>query len=96
MKKYIIEKKMINKTDGHFLVVVEGETHLNRTIIKSPIQFFTTQGGYNYCHPFEVAKQNAQAIANGLNELEKIKAEQRKRTVFHPAFTEDGVFISTD
>ena len=61
---------MINHTDGHYLVVVEGETHLNRTIIKSKIQFFTTQAGYDYNHPWQEAKQNAEAIAEGLNTLE--------------------------
>lgn len=81
MKHYIIEKNMLNKTDGYFQVVVEGETHLNRTIIKSKIQFFTTQGGYDYNHPLEQARDNAQAIANGLNHLEKLKAENRKRIV---------------
>lgn len=81
MKNYIIEKKMLNKTDGYFLVVVEGETHLNRTAIKSKDQFFTTQGGYDYNHPLEGARDFAQAIANGLNHLEKLKAEKRKRIV---------------
>lgn len=78
MKNYIIEKQMINSKDGYYLVVIEGETHLNRTEIKSSIQFFTLESGYDYCHPYQEAKQNAQAIANGLNELEKIKQEQRK------------------
>lgn len=81
MKNYIIEKEMTNQTDGHFVVVVEGETHLNRTKIKSSIQFFTTEGGYDYCHPWQKAKDNAQAIANGLNQLEKLKAEKRKMIV---------------
>lgn len=81
MTRYIIEKQMINRTDGYYTVVVEGETHLNRTVIKSAIQYFTTQGGYDYCHPWQVAKQNAQAIANGLNQLEELKAQQRKRIV---------------
>jgi len=79
MKKYIIEKQMINTTDGYMTVVVEGESHLNRTKIKSDIQFFTTEGGYDYCHPYKDAEQNAQAIANGLNELEKLKQKQNKR-----------------
>ena len=79
MKKFIVEEKMITKTDGYYLVVIEGETHINRTVIKSNIQFFTTEGGYDYCHPWQDAKQNAQAIANGLNELEKMKIEQNKR-----------------
>ena len=72
---------MSNPTDGYYLVVVEGETHINRTVIKSPIQFFTGESGYDYCHPWQVAKQNAQAIANGLNELEKEKTRQRRRIV---------------
>ena len=67
MKKFIIEKQMTNSTDGYYAVVVEGETHMNRTIIKSDIQFFTMQGGYNYCHPESKAKEYAQAIADGLN-----------------------------
>lgn len=79
MKNYILEKQMTNSADGYITVVIEGETHLNRTIIRSGIQFFTTEDGYNYCHPYEDAKQNAQAIANGLNELEKLKVEQHKR-----------------
>jgi hypothetical protein len=79
MKNYILEKKMNNTTDGYFLVVIEGETHINRTIIKSDIQYFTTQDGYSYCHPYKDAEQNAQAIANGLNELERMKVEQHKR-----------------
>ena len=79
MRTYIIEKQMSNSTDGYFLVVVKGETCLNRTVIKSNIQFFTTQGGYDYCHPYKDAEQNAQAIANGLNELEKMKQQQNKR-----------------
>ena len=79
MKNYIVEQQMINDHDGYYTVVVEGETHLNRTVIKSSIQFFTYEGGYNYCHPWEDAKQNAQAIANGLNELERLKKEQRTR-----------------
>lgn len=58
---------MSNSTDGYYCVVVEGETHLNRTVIKSDIQFFTRQGGYSYCHPEEGAMKNAQAIADGLN-----------------------------
>ncbi len=79
MKKYITEEQMINSTDGYIVVVVEGETHLNRTIIKSRIQFFTRQGGYDHNHPYQDAKQNAQAIANGLNELEQMKHMQNKR-----------------
>lgn len=73
MKNYIIEEKMRNATDGYINVVIEGETHLNRTVISSSIQFFTTEGGYNYCHPYASAKENAQAIADGLNALEKLK-----------------------
>lgn len=79
MKNYVLEKQMTNSTDGYMAVVIEGETHLNRTVIVSSIQFFTTQGGYDYCHPFEDAEQNAQAIANGLNELERMKVEQHVR-----------------
>ncbi len=79
MKNYIIEKKMTNSTDGYVNVVIEGETHLNRTVISSSIQFFTTQGGYDYCHPYKDAEQYAKAIANGLNELEQLKKEQNKR-----------------
>lgn len=79
MKKYIVEKQMTNNTDGFFTVVVQGEVHVNRTVIKSDIQFFTTQGGYSYCHPEQDAKQNAQAIANGLNELERLKTQQNKQ-----------------
>ena len=69
---------MTNSTDGHFVVVVEGEVHLNRTVIKSGLLFFTTQGGYCYNHPIEAARQNAQAIANGLNRLERLKEEARR------------------
>lgn len=79
MKNYIIEEQWRNKTDGYIVVVIEGETHLNRTEIKSSIQFFTTEGGYDYCHPYKGAKQNAQAIADGLNELERLKVEQHTR-----------------
>ncbi len=79
MKNYIVEKYMINNTDGYMLVVVEGERHINRTIIKSDIQYFTTQGGYDYNHPLKDAQQNAQAIADGLNQLEKLKAQQNQR-----------------
>jgi len=79
MKNYILEKQMNNSTDGYMCVVVEGERHLNRTVIKSDIQFFTTEGGYDYCHPYKDAEQNAQAIANGLNELERMKIEQHNR-----------------
>lgn len=67
MKHYIVEKKKSNVHDGRYNVVVEGETHLNRTIITSSIQFYTTEGGYNYNHPWQRAKANAQAIADGLN-----------------------------
>lgn len=70
---------MYNATDGHYLVVVEGEDHINRTVIKSNIQFFTTESGYDYNHPWEATKQNAAAIAQGLNHLESIKKKQRKR-----------------
>lgn len=79
MKNYIVEKQMINSIDGYMLVVVAGETHSNRTIIKSSIQFFTLEGGYDYCHPFKDAQQNACAIAKGLNTLEKLKEEQKDR-----------------
>lgn len=79
MKNYIIEKKMRNATDGNFQVVIEGETHLNRTVITSDMLFFTFEGGYSYCHPYKDAEQNAQAIANGLNQLEKLKVEQNTR-----------------
>lgn len=81
MKKYIVEKQMSSSTDGYYLVVVEGETHINRTVIKSSIQFFTGESGYDYNHPWQVALQNAQAIANGLNDLEKEKARQRRRII---------------
>lgn len=80
MKNYIVEKKMNNATDGYFLVVVEGEKHLNRTIIKSSIQFFTTQGGYDYNHPWVRAKENAEAIATGLNQLEFEKSNRAEPT----------------
>lgn len=81
MENYIVEKKMINKTDGYCIVVVEGETHINRTVIKSNIQFFTTQSGYDYAHPWQLAEQNAQAIANGLNELEKERQRQNRMII---------------
>lgn len=81
MKHYIVEKKMNNATDGYYNVVIEGETHLNRTVISSDIQFFTTQGGYDYNHPWQVAKQNAIAIANGLNQLETIKQSEKRMIV---------------
>ena len=71
MKNYIIEKQMTNSTDGYFVVVVEGETHQNKTVIKSQIQFFTTEGGYDYCHPIYRAEKNAQAIADGLNQMQR-------------------------
>lgn len=74
MKRYIVEKRMTNDFDGHFAVVVEGENHLNRTVITSDIQFFTTRGGYDYCHPKHRARENAEAIANGLNILERSKS----------------------
>ena len=86
MKNYIVEEVMNNATDGHFQVVVEGEKHINRTVIKNGILFFTTQAGYDYCHPVQVARQNAKAIANGLNKLEKLKDEQRKVIVEHPNY----------
>ena len=73
MKKYILEKQMSNSNDGYVAVVVEGETHLNRTVIKSSVQFFTTESGYSYNHPYKDAEQNAQAIADGLNDLEQMK-----------------------
>lgn len=78
MKKYVVELKMQNDTDGYYLVVVEGEKHLNRTQIKSSIQFFTRQSGYDYNHPESRAKENAEAIAFGLNSLESgnIKHDQ--------------------
>lgn len=75
MKNYIVEKQMTNSTSGYYLVVVEGEDHLNRTVIKSKLQFFTTEGGYDYCHPWQRAKSIAEAIANGLN----LREEQRQR-----------------
>ena len=84
MKNYIVEEQMINNTDGYMTVVVEGERHLNRTVIKSSLLYFTTQGGYDYCHPYTGAKQNAQAIANGLNELERLKHEQRTAYPVYP------------
>jgi hypothetical protein len=74
MKNYIVELVMTSKTDGYYAVVIEGERHLNRTKIISSIQYFTLVGGYDYNHPRRVAEQNARAIANGLNQLEKIKA----------------------
>lgn len=76
MKNYIVEKKMINRKDGYYDVVVEGETHLNRTRIRSSIQFFTTEGGYDFNHPWKTAEQNAKAIADGLNELERKKSKK--------------------
>ncbi len=75
MTKYIVEKQMTNSTDGYMAVVIEGEVHLNRTIIKSDIQFFTTEGGYKFNHPYESAERNAQAIAKGLNELNNPASE---------------------
>ena len=79
MKNYIIEKEMTNNTDGYWIVVVEGESHLNRTKIKSSIQFFTSKGGYDYCHPWERAKENAQAIADGLNQKQNEPLELLKK-----------------
>lgn len=67
MKDFIVELQMTNATDGYYCVVVEGENHLNRTVIKSDIQFFTRQGGYKLCHPEDRAKFYANAIAFGLN-----------------------------
>jgi hypothetical protein len=90
MKNYIVEKQMSNITDGYMAVVIEGETHLNRTVIISDRQFFTTQGGYDYCHPYKDAEQNAKAICNGLNELEKMKVEQNTR------YPEYGVVAEPD
>ena len=78
MKKFIVEEQMNNNTDGYYAVVIEGEEHLNRTVIKSDIQFFTTQGGYDYCHPWQRAKEYAESIAMGLNEGEKRKELQGK------------------
>lgn len=78
MKKYIIEKQMTNSTDGYIAVVVEGETHINRTCIKSSCQYFTTLGGYSYSSPLELAEKNAKAIASGLNAMERKEAERGK------------------
>jgi len=86
MKNYIVEKKMTNNTDGYYTVVIEGETHLNKLVLTSQIQFFTTEVGYDYNHPWQVAKQIAQAIANGLNELELIRFDQKRMIVDHPNF----------
>lgn len=86
MKNYIVEEKMTNSTDGYYNVVVEGETHLNRTVISSDIQFFTLQGGYDYNHPWQAAKQNAIAIAYGLNKLEKMKDREKKMFVENKIF----------
>jgi len=77
MKKFIIEKQMLNKKDGYYAVVVEGETHLNRTVIKSSLQFFTLEGGYDFCHPWGKAKAYAEAIAEGLNRSEQEKAQPK-------------------
>lgn len=66
-KKFIVEQKMNNNTDGYYQVVVEGENHLNKTVIRSDIQFFTRQSGYDYNHPEQRAKEYADKIAAGLN-----------------------------
>jgi len=77
MKKYIIENKPTTSTDGYIDVVVEGETHINRVRIRSAIQFYTTESGYDYCHPLSRAKENAQAIADGLNQLERDRVSSK-------------------
>ena len=86
MKKYIVEHEPVSNQSGYYIVVVEGETHLNRTKIKSDIQYYTFEAGYDYNHPIEVAQQNAKAIANGLNQLEEIKNQQKRRIVNHKLF----------
>lgn len=77
MKNYITEKNMINGTDGYYDVVIEGEKHLNRVKIRSGIQFFTTQGGYDHNHPESRARENAEAIAEGLNVRERRRNTDR-------------------
>jgi hypothetical protein len=64
---------MNNQTDGYYVVVVEGEKEtVNRTVIKSDIQFFTIRDGYNYSHSWQRAKKNAEAIAFGLNNFKQL------------------------
>lgn len=70
---------MRNATDGNFQVVIEGETHLNRTVITSDMLFFTFEGGYSYCHPYKVVgditenqvREYLQFEIGAINTLEK-------------------------
>lgn len=93
MKHFIVENQKQGSTDGYFAVVVKGETHLNRTVIKSDLQFYTTQNGYDYCHPWQKAKEYAEAIADGLNNMIKQKKikEAAKRGIHYCSICGDNV-----
>lgn len=69
-RKFIVEKNKTTSKSGYYDVVQEGEEGvLNRVRIRSRLQYYTTEPGYNYCHPWQRAKENAEAIAKWLNQL---------------------------
>lgn len=66
MRKFIVEKVMANKTDGHYIVREDKDDPL-RMKIMTKLQFFTTQKGYDFAHPEEKARSYAEAICEALN-----------------------------
>lgn len=70
MRKFIVEHEEKTATRGYYVVVEEGETGKNRFMIKTERQFYTTEEGYDYCHPQNRALVYAQSIADGLNQME--------------------------
>lgn len=74
------KKKMINETDGRYLVgPQEGllqENLLNPETL-STMLFFTSQGGYDYCHPHRRAEANASLIAAAPDMLETLEKVER-------------------
>jgi hypothetical protein len=94
MKQFIVQKQMINATDGHYAVLIMGDTGPSRFCITSKLQFFTTADGFSYCHPEKSAKQYATAIANGLNLHERFKtAPENVKQAFNKKFTRLFNFI---
>ena len=74
MKKenWIVKHKKINGHDGQYFVIPENQDGiLNPDKIISKLMFYTTQGGYDFCHPHSRAKAVAVLIAEAPNIKEK-------------------------
>jgi len=75
--------EMQNKTDGRYIIMIQDDidnhpTLLNPETITGKLLWFTTEGGYDYCHPHSRAKERAEKICKSYNEYDQLQQDKTR------------------